>query len=107
MRISIEQMNQEKSTPLIEIYTTDNCPYCRQAKLLFNKKRVRFKEIDVQFDLENRKEMHQRTGKTSVPQIFINGKYIPGVNFLFALQDSGKLDEVLYNTTKIEDETSN
>jgi glutaredoxin 3 len=81
---------------VIEIYTTPFCPYCWRAKRLLEKKGVAFTELDVLLDAERRAEMMARTeGRTSVPQIFIDGRAIGGSDELVALEASGDLDALL------------
>jgi glutaredoxin 3 len=80
----------------IEIYTTMLCPYCHRAKSLLDSKGVRYKEIDVSYDPDGRKAMTERAGgRTTVPQIFIDGRPIGGSDELAALDDEGKLDRLL------------
>ncbi|MEO5619559.1 MAG: glutaredoxin 3 [Cypionkella sp.] len=79
----------------VEIYTTQTCPYCVAAKGLLKKKGVAFKEIDVGGNPSLRASMTQRAGRTSVPQIFIDGSPIGGCDDLHALDRSGKLDAML------------
>lgn len=80
----------------IEIYTTMLCPYCHRAKSLLDGKGVRYKEIDVSYDPDARKAMTERAGgRTTVPQIFIDGRPIGGSDELVALDDEGKLDRLL------------
>ena len=80
----------------IEIYTTMLCPYCHRAKSLLDSKGVRYKEIDVSYDPDGRKAMTERAGgRTTVPQIFIDGRPIGGSDELAALDDKGKLDCLL------------
>jgi glutaredoxin 3 len=80
----------------IEIYTTMLCPYCHRAKSLLDRKGVRYKEIDVSYDPDGRKAMTERAGgRTTVPQIFIDGRPIGGSDELVALDDEGKLDRLL------------
>lgn len=80
----------------IEIYTTMLCPYCHRAKSLLDRKGVRYKEIDVSYDPDGRKAMTERAGgRTTVPQIFIDGRPIGGSDELAALDDEGKLDRLL------------
>jgi glutaredoxin 3 len=81
----------------IEIYTQDWCPYCVRAKTLLGKKGAAFKEIDAPAGSAARVESHARTGKTSVPQIFIDGKLIGGCDDLVALDRAGKLDALLHS----------
>jgi len=79
----------------VEIYTTQTCPYCIRAKGLLTKKGVAFKEIDVGSASGLRAKMTERTGRTSVPQIFIGAKHIGGCDDLHALDAAGKLDGLL------------
>ena len=86
------------STPSgkIEIYTTLFCPFCIRAKQLLNSKRVMYYEKDVTSKLNLREAMTERAGgRTSVPQIFIDGQHIGGCNDLLALDRSGQLDRLL------------
>lgn len=80
----------------VEIYTSMMCGYCYRAKALLKKKNTSFKEIDVSFSLTGRQEMLSRSGgKTSVPQIFIDGHHVGGCDELYALEQKGKLDPML------------
>lgn len=80
----------------IEIYSTALCPYCCRAKGLLNRKGVPFREIDVTFGGAKRQEMVARAGgRTSVPQIFIDGRHVGGCDDLHALENSGELDRLL------------
>ena len=80
----------------IEIYTTPICPYCIRAKRLLDKKQVAYEEIDLWQTPDRRAEMLQRaSGRTSVPQIFIDGQGIGGSDDLHALDAAGKLDPLL------------
>lgn len=79
----------------VEIYTTQTCPYCHRAKGLLSKKGVNFKEIDVGANAASRTEMTRRTGRTSVPQIFIGSTHIGGWDDIHALDAAGKLDRML------------
>jgi glutaredoxin 3 len=76
----------------IEIYTKDWCGYSQRAKALLNANNLDFNEIDVTHDALAEREMVQRTGRTSVPQIFIDGIHVGGSDELFALDASGELD---------------
>lgn len=80
----------------IEIFTKKNCPYCESAKKLLTKKSLNFTEILI----ENNKsttylEMFKRSGRTTVPQIFINHIHIGGSDDLHALDENNKLDHLL------------
>jgi glutaredoxin 3 len=80
----------------VEIYTTQTCPYCIAAKRLLVKKGVDFKEIDVGGQPHLRAAMTQRAGgRTSVPQIFVDGKHVGGCDDLHALDHAGKFDQML------------
>ena len=80
----------------IEIYTTLFCPFCIRAKQLLDSKGVMYYETDVTARLSLRKAMTERAGgRTSVPQIFIDGQHIGGCNDLLALEQSGQLDRLL------------
>lgn len=80
----------------IEIYTTMICPYCFRAKKLLDQKGVTYTEIDVMADGKLRAEMRERAGgRTSVPQIFINGRHVGGCDDLYALDRQGGLSPLL------------
>ena len=86
------------STPSgkIEIYTTMFCPFCVRAKQLLDSKQVMYDETDVTARLSLRKTMTNRAnGRTSVPQIFIDGQHVGGCDELVALEKSGQLDRLL------------
>lgn len=82
----------------VKIYTTRLCGYCIRAKALLNSKRIKFEEIDVSSNAELRLWLRERTGRTSVPQIFINGKAVGGYDDIAALDRQGKLDPMLAAT---------
>ena len=80
----------------VEIYTTMFCPYCARARALLERKGVAYTEIDIIEEPARRDEMIRRAGgRTSVPQIFINGEHIGGSDELAALDRAGKLDAKL------------
>lgn len=79
----------------IEIYTSPFCGYCARAKALLDSKGAAYDEMDVMMDDKKRAEMRERTKRTSVPQIFINGQHIGGSDELAALESAGKLDPLL------------
>jgi glutaredoxin 3 len=83
-------------TTSVEIYTKFACPYCFRAKKLLDGKAVEYVEYDISGGGEKRAEMIERApGARTVPQIFINGMAIGGSDDLHALDNSGKLDEML------------
>lgn len=80
----------------VEIYTTMLCPFCWRAKKLLEERGVTYHEVDVMTDGKLRAEMRQRAGgRTSVPQIFINGQHVGGCDELYALDRAGKLKPML------------
>ncbi len=80
----------------VEIYTKAYCPYCTRAMSLLAKKGVKPEEHDITMGGPRRPEMIQRaSGRTTVPQIFIDGKHIGGSDDLSALDRAGGLDPLL------------
>ena len=80
----------------IEVYTKFLCPYCTRAKSLLTKKGAAFEEHDISTGGPLRAEMLERSGgRTTVPQVFIDGKHIGGSDDLAALDRAGKLDPLL------------
>lgn len=80
----------------VTIYTRSDCPYCHMAKDLLAKKSVTFDEIDVGRAPERRAEMLAKAGgRTTVPQIFIEGRHVGGCDDLYALERAGGLDPML------------
>ena len=79
----------------IIIYSSENCPYCVRAKQLLQQKGANYTEIRVDLDDAKREEMMARSGRRTVPQIFINEQHIGGFDDLAALNSAGKLDPML------------
>lgn len=80
----------------IEIYSKIFCPYCSRAKSLLASKGAQFEEHDITMGGPDRAAMIQRAnGRTTVPQIFIDGRHIGGCDDLFALDARGGLDPLL------------
>ncbi len=80
----------------VEIYTTGACPYCRRAKELLDKKGVAYKELRVDLDPGLVDEAVKRSnGRTTVPQIFIDGVHVGGCDDLYELEKEKKLDSLL------------
>lgn len=76
----------------VTIYSSDYCPYCHRAKALLRARGVaEWDEINVDGRPEVRAEMAKRVGRTSVPQIFINGQHVGGCDDLHALDARGGL----------------
>ena len=80
----------------VEIYYWTTCPYCNRARALLDSKGVDYTGYDITGDEAAREKMKERTGgPKSVPQIFIDGKHIGGCDDIHALDEKGKLDELL------------
>ena len=77
------------------MYTSATCPYCTRAKTLLAQKNVAYKEIRVDEDPAQRDIMIEKSGRRTVPQIFINGTPVGGSDDLYALNKSGELDKLL------------
>lgn len=85
-----------RKPPQVEIYTWQFCPYCIRAKALLDRKGVVYSEYRIDGDEEARSNMAIRaTGRTSVPQVFINNMGLGGCDDLYALERSGELDGLL------------
>jgi glutaredoxin 3 len=83
------------SEPKVVMYLTGWCPYCTRARQLLKDKGVDFEEIDVDARPEARTEMTARSGRRSVPQIFIGATHVGGCDDLHALEANGRLDSLL------------
>lgn len=81
--------------PKIEIYGTEYCGYCTAARMLLKKKGVDYEDILVSKDGTALEKMRERSGRQSVPQIFINDQAIGGFDELYVLEESGDLDQLL------------
>lgn len=78
------------------MYLTASCPYCQAAERLLAAKGVRdIEKVRVDLDPSRREEMMQRSGRRTVPQIWIRGRHVGGCDDLHALEDAGKLDPLL------------
>ena len=80
----------------VKMYSTGVCPFCRMAERLLAAKGVNdISKIRVDLDPAKRSEMMERTGRRTVPQIYIDETYVGGYEELAALDRAGKLDELL------------
>jgi glutaredoxin 3 len=80
----------------IEIYTSNNCPFCTKAKSLLKKKKVKFSEIDVSNNEALREKMStMANGARSVPQIFADNAHIGDCDKIHKLDEEKKLDKLL------------
>lgn len=79
------------------MYTTAVCPFCTMADRLLTAKGVAIEKIRVDQDPQQRQEMMTRTGRRTVPQIYIGETHVGGYDDLYALEKAGKLDSLLQN----------
>jgi glutaredoxin 3 len=79
----------------VTIYTKSWCPYCAAAKDLLKRKGVTFEEIEITGRNDLRDEMTKRSGRATVPQIFIGERHVGGCDDLYALDNRGDLDPLL------------
>ena len=79
----------------VVIYTRQFCGYCSAAKALLQSKGVDFVEHDATGKPDLRTEMIDKSGRTTFPQIFINGQHVGGCDDIHALDRAGKLDPML------------
>jgi glutaredoxin 3 len=77
------------------MYTTAVCPYCQMAERLLVAKGVEIDKVRVDLDPARRAEMMEKTGRRTVPQIYIGETHVGGYDDLAALERAGKLDPLL------------
>jgi glutaredoxin 3 len=83
-------------TVVVKMYSTAVCPYCVMAERLLQSKGVEhIEKIRVDLDPEQRELMMTKTGRRTVPQIYIGETHVGGFDDLAALDRSGKLDDLL------------
>jgi glutaredoxin 3 len=80
---------------MVTIYTTRFCPYCIRAKELLGSKGADYTEIAVDAEPGRRLEMTERSGRRTVPQIWIGEQHVGGCDDLYALERQGRLDDML------------
>ena len=83
------------SHPEVVMYTKPRCSWCTRARALFSAKGIPFTDIDVEQVPGRRDEMRARSGRDTVPQIFICGHHVGGYEDAHALDQSGELDQLL------------
>ncbi|NVK75018.1 MAG: glutaredoxin 3 [Oceanospirillaceae bacterium] len=79
----------------VTIYSSNYCPFCTRAKQLLHAKNVSFNEIIVDGKPAVREEMKQKSGRHTVPQIWIGEQHVGGCDDLFDLEHNNKLDNLL------------
>jgi glutaredoxin 3 len=80
---------------MVVIYLTQSCPYCRAARQLLAEKDCQWQEIDLGEQPEQYETMIERSGRYSVPQIWIGERHVGGFDELAALNAAGELDALL------------
>ena len=83
------------AAPKIEMYTTSWCGYCERARALLQRKGAGYTELSVEGDSARRAEMIERSGRRTVPQIFIGTLHVGGSDELAELEQRGALDALL------------
>ena len=79
----------------VTMYSTRFCPYCIRARMLLDSKQINYTDIGVDGEPALRREMMQRSGRRTVPQIWIGEQHIGGFTDLARLEQQGRLDELL------------
>ncbi len=77
------------------MYATPYCPFCMRARQLLDAKGIEFTELRVDRDPSLRRQMMERSGRRTVPQIFVDDSHLGGFDDMHALDAAGKLDELL------------
>jgi len=88
-------LTREEEMKHIRIYSGSNCPFCDKAKALLRKKGVKFEEIDVEADPDAMRQVIEKTGKRTIPQIFIDDFHVGGCDDLYAYEELHELDALL------------
>jgi glutaredoxin 3 len=83
------------SATAVLMYSKSWCPYCERARDLLRRKGASFEEIDIEAQPERREEMIRRSGRRTVPQIFIGERHIGGSDDLHGLDAAGALERLL------------
>jgi len=79
----------------VVVYSTKFCPYCDRAKSLLQRKGVKYREIKVDQDMAQMREMMEKSKRRTVPQIFIGDHHVGGYDDMAELDSAGKLDGLL------------
>jgi glutaredoxin 3 len=91
-------MNTDK--PLVLMYARQGCGYCTRARQLLARKGIAYTEVDIETVAGARAEMQQRSGRSTVPQVFVGDRHLGGYDDISALDDAGELDPVLAATAQ-------
>ncbi len=79
----------------VTMYSTRFCPYCVRARMLLDSKHVEYTDISVDSQPDLRREMMERSGRRTVPQIWIGDQHVGGFDDLARLEQQGRLDDLL------------
>ena len=79
----------------VTMYTTRFCPYCMRARQLLDSKNVPYTDMAVDNDPALRREMMERSGRRTVPQIWVGETHVGGFDDMYLLERQGRLDELL------------
>ena len=79
----------------VKVYSTDHCGFCMAAKRLLKSLEIDFEEINLSSDPQELRSLKERTGMMTVPQIFINDRFIGGYRELADLKEKGELEKLL------------
>ena len=79
----------------VTMYSTRFCPYCIRARMLLDSKQVEYTDISVDSKPDLRREMMQRSGRRTVPQIWVGEQHVGGFDDLARLEQHGSLDQLL------------
>lgn len=79
----------------VTIYTRDGCGYCDRARGLLTKKNIAFNEINAGYSPELKREMVEKSGRSTFPQIFVGNLHVGGCDDLHELEYAGRLDGLL------------
>jgi glutaredoxin 3 len=85
-------------SPRVLMYATAACPFCQSAERLLLAKGAQIDKIRVDLEPERRAEMTKKSGRRTVPQIWIGERHVGGCDDLYALEREGKLDPLLEAT---------
>ncbi len=83
------------TTPGVTVYMTGWCPYCQRALALLESRKLAVTRLDVEEDPSRREEMIARSGRRTVPQIFIGDRHVGGCDDLLTLEGSGELTRII------------
>jgi glutaredoxin 3 len=88
----------ESGAPQVLIYARQMCGYCTRARQLLSRKGIAYTEIDIETVAGARVQMQQRSGRNTVPQVFVGDRHLGGYDDISALDDAGELDLILAAT---------